>query len=188
MKRIARHQGWVILLALLPLWLLPLQGLGANPVEGLLHFSGKSALWLLWITLAISPIIRFTGAISLYPWRRTLGLAAFGWATSHLLVYLLLDQGLNGSEIIGQLDQPRILVGWLALLLLLPLAITSTRAMRQRLGKYWQRLHWLIYPAAILSALHYLLVPKLPWGEPVLMAILLLILLLPRLLPDKRQF
>lgn len=152
--------------------------LGANPVEMLLHTCGKWALNFLIITLCVTPLAHFSGWRALYAYRRMLGLFAFAYACTHLAVYLLLDQTLLWSAI-GEdiLKRPYITLGFSAWLLLLPLALTSTRGMVRRLGQRWHQLHRLIYPAGILVAWHFYWQVKQDIREPLLYIAALTLLL-----------
>jgi len=191
---------WAACLA--PLVLLVLQalpaayfgGLGANPVEQILNVCGKTALNLLMLTLCITPIRRSTGINRLISFRRLLGLFAFFYVTLHFLTYSLLDLGLlyslfygptaagvsPGQQLLADIaERPYITVGFTALLLLIPLAITSTRGMQRRLGRAWAKLHRLVYVVAVLGLVHYWWQIKsdLDIGQPLLYAFLLAVLL-----------
>jgi sulfoxide reductase heme-binding subunit YedZ len=157
-------------------------GLGANPVEALMHLAGRWALAFLLLGLAVSPIRRFTGWGRVIKVRRLLGLFAFFYAATHLLVYLGLDQGFAWSFILEDVvERPFITVGFTAFLLLLPLAGTSTRGWIRRLGRRWRLLHRLVYPAAGLAALHFYWKVKADTSWPLLVAGLLAVLLFARL-------
>lgn len=172
----------VQLLALLPLLALLWDGysdaLGADPVEEITHRTGWWALTLLMASLAVTPVRRITGWNRVIQLRRTLGLFAFFYATVHVLVYFGLDQ-MFSVEYIGEdiLERPYITVGFTAWLLLVPLALTSTRGWIRRLGKRWQLLHRLVYPAAILAVLHFLWLVKADLREPLVFAAILAALL-----------
>jgi sulfoxide reductase heme-binding subunit YedZ len=156
--------------------------LGANPVEALLHSLGKWGLKFLLITLSITPLRRWTGWNWLVSYRRLLGLFAFFYLAMHFTVYLVLDQTLNlGLVIEDVIERPYITLGMTALLLLLPLALTSTRGMMRRLGRRWKRLHWMIYPAAVLGVWHFYWQVKLDTLEPTIYAGLLAVMLGARL-------
>jgi sulfoxide reductase heme-binding subunit YedZ len=153
-------------------------GLGANPVEELIHRNGEWALRLLLATLAVTPIRRLTGAAWLVRLRRMLGLFAFFYAILHFLAYAIIDQGLALDFIIEDvIERPFITLGVLALLMLLPLAATSTDGMMRRLGRRWKKLHRLVYPIAILGVWHYWWQVKQDVREPVVYAAILAILL-----------
>jgi sulfoxide reductase heme-binding subunit YedZ len=177
----------VLALACVPLVLLAADaatgGLGANPVEGLLHRTGDWALRFLLLALAVTPLRRFAGLPWLAPFRRTFGLFAFAYAALHALTYAVLDRGMLWEEIaVDVLERPYVTAGALALLLMIPLAATSTRAMMRRLGgRGWQRLHRLVYAVGVLAVLHFLWSSKLDRPEPVLYGGVLAMLLLARL-------
>ena len=159
--------------------------LGANPVEELLHALGRYAIAFLVASLACTPLQRFLGWSWALRVRRTLGLAAFCWALTHVAVYLVLDQGLDLPGIAEDVLKHRfVFLGMGALLLLLPLAITSTKAMEKRLGfRRWKRLHRLAYVAGALACIHFFLRFKLPEAAPLATGALLAVLLLSRLVP-----
>jgi sulfoxide reductase heme-binding subunit YedZ len=153
--------------------------LGANPIEALTRGLGDWALRLLLITLAVTPLRRLSGWAWLLKLRRMLGLFAFFYASLHLIAYLWLDQFFDWAEI-GRdiLKRPFITVGMATFLLLAPLAATSTKAMIRRLGgQRWQRLHRLIYPAALLAVLHFTWMVKVDVREPALYGVILAVLL-----------
>ncbi len=131
-------------------------GLGANPIEVLLHLAGRWGLVFLLLGLAVTPLRRITGWRGVIKVRRLLGLFAFFYMTLHFLICLGLDQGLAWGFILEDItDRPFITVGFASFLLLTPLAITSTRRWIRRLGRRWQLLHRLVYPAAILATVHF---------------------------------
>jgi len=135
--------------------------LGPDPVAALEHRSGDWALRLLLVTLAVTPLRRITGIAALLRFRRMLGLFAFFYATLHLAIYLAIDLGGFWRQIFGEIvKRPYITVGFLAWLLLLPLAITSTRGMMRRLARHWSRLHRLVYLIGLCAVLHYLWLVK----------------------------
>lgn len=145
--------------------------LGADPVKTLQVITGLACLNLLLATLSITPLRRFLKWNFLGQYRRMLGLFAFGYGVVHLLIYLVFDQSLDPGLIWEDtIEHPRIAVGAVALLLLLPLALTSTDRMVRRLGKRWGRLHRLVYPATALGVLHYLMVQKLDIREGLVFA------------------
>lgn len=157
-------------------------GLGPNPVETLLHVTGIWALRLLLVTLAVTPLRRLTGIPWLLRFRRMLGLYAFFYAVLHFAAYLLLDRALAWEEVLHDLtERPYIVLGFGALVLLVPLAITSTRGWVRRLGGRWQRLHRLVYLIAILGVLHFLWLVKADLQEPLVYGALLALLLGARL-------
>ena len=166
--------------------------LGANPVETILHHFGEWALRLMLVTLAVTPLRRLTGWNQLVRLRRMLGLYAFFYAVLHLATYVVLDRSLLLEEVLEDLtDRPYITVGFAALVLLVPLAATSTNAMVRRLGgRRWRRLHRLAYVAAIGGVVHFWWLVKADVREPVVYAAILAILLLlrvPAVIPSLRS-
>lgn len=152
--------------------------LGANPVEAILDSLGIWGLRLLLLTLAVTPARRITGWNWLLGYRRLLGLFAFFYIALHFVTYAWLDQGLNLAVLVEDvIKRPFITLGMLALLGLLPLALTSNRAAMRRLGRRWQKLHRLVYPIAILGVWHYYWQVKLDTFEPLIYALILLLLL-----------
>ncbi|PLX55276.1 MAG: sulfoxide reductase heme-binding subunit YedZ, partial [Chromatiales bacterium] len=146
------------------------------------HGLGKWGLNLLLITLCVTPLTWIVRA----PWplrfRRMLGLFAFSYVMLHFLVYAILDQGLAWNFIVEDIvERPYITVGIGALLLLLPLALTSTRRAMRRLGRRWAKIHQLIYPIAILGVWHYWWQVKQDWREPLVYASIVALLLGARL-------
>ena len=156
--------------------------LGADPQNTLERTLGLWGLRFLIITLAITPLRRLGGP-NLIRHRRAIGLLAFYYVTLHLFVYLVLDQGLDGPAIIADIiKRPYITIGMLAFTILVPLAVTSNSMMIRRLGgQAWNRLHRLVYIAAIAASVHFLMVVKTWNPEPVLYAVLIAGLLLFRL-------
>ena len=155
--------------------------LGANPVETLTHQTGLWGLYFLLITLSVTPVRQLTGAAWLVNLRRMLGLFAFFYACLHLLVYLWLDQYFTWNSIVEDVvKRPYITVGFTAWLLLLPLALTSTKAAIKRLGKNWKQLHKLVYMTVMLVMLHFIWLVKADYAEPVLYLVLFLLLMLAR--------
>jgi len=187
----------VFLLCLVPFFLLVwgalTANLGANPVEAITHTTGDWILRFLLITLAITPLRLLTGWKWPIRFRRMTGLFAFFYSILHFTIYCLSIQALNFKEIgIDIAKRPYITVGFLSFVLMIPLAITSTKKWIGRMGfKRWQLLHRLIYITAIGGILHYLWLVKLDITKPVRYGIVLAVLLLfrvwttvrPRLLP-----
>ncbi len=155
--------------------------LGANPIESVLHWAGRWTLILLLAGLSVTPLRRLTGWNRVIRVRRLLGLFAFFYAFLHLLIYLGLDQGFAWSFIVEDVvERPFITVGAGAFLLLVPLAVTSTKGWIRRLGKRWRRLHRLVYLAASLGALHFYWKVKADTFWPLVVAMVLVGLLLAR--------
>lgn len=170
------------------LWRLLSNELGANPVSELEHRSGDWALRFLLITLAMTPLRRITGWVQWLRFRRMLGLFVFFYASIHLAIYLSLDlQGLWAQIFAEIIKRPYITVGFSAWLLLIALAITSTKGMMRRLGRNWLRLHRLVYLISVLAVLHFYWLVKSDIREPLLYASVLGVLLSMRL-PWKRWF
>jgi sulfoxide reductase heme-binding subunit YedZ len=183
--RIAVHP-----LALLPLALLIFDGatgrLSVNPIQDLTLRTGYAALVLLMLCLACTPAAVVAGWKWAGALRKPLGLYSFLYVCLHLLVFAAVDYGLNlGLIWDAALEKRYVVAGFAAFLLLLPLALTSTRRAQRSLGRWWRRLHWLIYPAAILAVLHYLWLSKLPY-QPLAFGAALLALLVFRLPPVRR--
>ena len=152
--------------------------LGANPVQQVQHTLGTTALNLLLLTLTVTPLRRLTGQNWLVGLRRSLGLLAFAYAALHALSYVALDQRFDWPVLLVDVtERPWITVGFLALLLLVPLAVTSTNAMQRRLGRRWTTLHRTVYAIAILGVLHFFWQVKLDASEPLLYALMLAALL-----------
>jgi len=155
--------------------------LGADPVKKLEHECGKTALNFLLITLAVTPVRNLLGLPQLLRLRRMLGLFAFFYAVTHFAVYLVLDLELNWSMLGADIvKRPYITIGFTALLLLVPLAATSTNGMMRRLGRRWTSLHRLVYVIAILGVWHFYWQVKRDVREPLLYAGILALLLLYR--------
>lgn len=153
--------------------------LGANPVEYVTRALGDWTLNFLLITLAVSPLRRFTGWHWLIRLRRMLGLYAFFYAVLHLTTYLWFDQFFDWQAIARDIvKRPFITIGMAAFVLLMPLAATSTNAMIRRLGgRRWQQLHRSIYVIAIFGVVHYWWMVKLDTSQPLLYALILAVLL-----------
>lgn len=181
---------WAACLA--PLGLLVLKGfgyaggLGVNAIEQVLNVCGTTGLNLLMLTLCITPIRRSTGINRLVSFRRLLGLFAFFYLALHFSTYALLDLGLIfqpqlafDTLLVDITERPYITVGFTALVLLIPLAVTSTRALQRRLGRNWARLHRLVYVVAVLGVAHFWWQKKsdADIAEPLLYAFLLAVLL-----------
>ena len=186
-RRVLLLKGAVWLLGLYPLgrvaWLLRdgLIGLGANPIERVLHHTGWWALVLLLVTLAVTPVRRITGRNELVKLRRPLGLFAFFYATLHFGVYLGLDRVFEWEYILEDLaERPFITAGFLGWLLLVPLAATSTRGAIRRLGRRWTLLHRLAYVAAVAGVIHFYWRVKADTRLPLLFAAVFVALMLLR--------
>lgn len=177
----------IFIMALLPVfylvWGVFSDALGANPIETVIRDLGEWALRFLLVTLSISPLRRLTGMAQLLRLRRMLGLYVFFYASLHLSIYLWLEQSFDWWEIwLDIVERPFITIGMLSFILLIPLAVTSTRAAIRKLGKNWLRLHQLVYPIAIFSVLHFWWLVKADTQEPLIYALILTLLLSERLI------
>ena len=152
--------------------------LGPDPIKFTLHWIGKTALNFLMLTLMVTPVRQLAGLPHLVRIRRMLGLFAFTYALLHFTVYLALDQEFDFGDVIADIaKRPYITIGFTALLILIPLAITSTNKMMRRLGKRWQTLHRWVYAATILGVWHYYWQVKKDVREPLVYAGILAVLL-----------
>jgi sulfoxide reductase heme-binding subunit YedZ len=170
------------LLALLPFARLIYLGfnddLGANPIEFVEHSTGTWALVALLVTLSMTPIRLLTGQVWQIQLRRVLGLFMFFYACLHIATYLWLDFAFIWEDIFKDIAKhPRILVGFAAFVLTIPLAATSNSYMIKRLKTNWKKLHQTIYLIAILVVLHFLLLVKKDVTEPIYYAVVLAFLL-----------
>ena len=157
--------------------------MGFNPVQWTHRYLGDTAIRILLVTLAISPIRDITGWQPIALIRRRIGLAAFFYAFLHMLAYLGLDREWSLAKLWEDVVlRTYIMLGMAALVLMIPLAVTSTNGMIRRLGrKTWDRIHWLIFPLAILAIAHNLLMVKAIDGDPTIHAVILAVLLLWRM-------
>jgi sulfoxide reductase heme-binding subunit YedZ len=181
-RRVHWLQAATHVAALLPLALLIYDfargQLTANPIREMTLRTGKSALVTLVLSLACTPIDLLLGAKAIFRLRKPLGLYAAFYAALHLMIYVVLDYGFAWGAILEDLRYRRFIqFGLLSFLLLIPLAITSTKGWRRRLGKGWKRLHRLVYLAAPLAAIHFYLLVKAGRREPLLYGVLIAALL-----------
>src|SRR6056297_3707454 len=146
------YAGWL-------LWLGLNNQLGAEPVKALEHALGEAALYLLVAGLAITPLRRLVG-INLLKFRRAIGLACFFFVVMHLLTWAVLDVQRLDRVWADIVKRPYITVGMAGFLLLLPLAVTSNTWSVRKLGPLWMKLHKMVYPAAILGGVHYVMLVK----------------------------
>lgn len=153
-----------------------------NPIQDITSHTGKTAIILLVLSLACSPLNMLFGWKRVSAFRKPLGLYAFMYVALHLLTFVYLDYGLDWGLISNAISEKRyVLVGFSAFLLLLPLALTSTKWAMKRLGKNWKRLHRLVYLAAPLAVLHYLWLVKADYRQPLLFGLIVAVLLVFRL-------
>ncbi len=157
--------------------------LGANPIEEITHRTGDWILILLFITLGITPLRRLTGWGVLIQFRRMLGLFAFFYAVAHFSTYVVFDHFFDLASIVEDIAvRPYVTVGFTSLVLLIPLAVTSTKGWVKRLGgKRWTKLHRLIYVAAAGGVLHFLWLVKADVRKPTIYGVVLVVLLATRL-------
>jgi len=152
--------------------------LGADPIQALHIRLGDWSLRFLWLTLAITPLQTLTKWRKMADYRQMLGLVAFFYASLHVIVYVLVDHGLDWHLIaVDIIESPYIWLGVLAYIIIFSLAITSPKFAKKRLGKNWKKLHRLIYIAAIAVIIHYYWQLKGNMAEPLFYLILVTILL-----------
>jgi methionine sulfoxide reductase heme-binding subunit len=181
-QHIIMVKGLVWLLALIPItrliWLGFNDNLGANPVEFIEHSTGTWALVFLLASLSMTPIRLLTNQVWQIQLRRLLGLWMFFYATLHFITYIWLDFGFLMDDIYKDvIKHLRILVGFIAFVLTIPLAATSNQYMMKKLKSKWKKLHQSVYLIAILAVLHYLWLVKKDITEPFYYAVVLVILL-----------
>ncbi len=179
LRKIKPSYFYIILL--LPLLALIIElmsgGLGVDPMRKIERELGNTGLNLLILTLALTPITKLT-SFNLIRYKRVFGLISFFYITLHFLTWLLLDMQLRWDEIIISLTKkPFIVLGMVSLVLLVPLAITSNNYSIRKLNNYWKRVHFLIYPAAIIGGLHYMLMAKTIQFDAVKTLIVILLLI-----------
>ena len=147
---------------------------GSNPIKEGEHFLGEWTLRFLIFTLAITPLRQLLGWNWLAKHRRTMGLFAFGYVMLHWLTYALLDVQLDWAELTKDLlKRPYIYIGMAALVLMIPLTITSTKNMIRRVGgKKWNRLHQLIYLIGVLGCIHYFMAVKKDYEDAIMFALI----------------
>ena len=153
-------------------------GLGANPIEAITHATGDWTLRFLLLTLSISPLRRLTGWNPVMQVRRMLGLFAFYYASLHVLTYVVLDHFFALSSIVEDVITRRyITAGFAGFVLMIPLAVTSSRGMVRRLGgRRWRALHRLVYASAVAGVAHYLWMVKVDSRPPLIYAAVLVAL------------
>tara|TARA_Y100000590_G_scaffold170161_1_gene194729 strand:- start:591 stop:1187 length:597 start_codon:yes stop_codon:yes gene_type:complete len=184
---INKTKPFIFILLILPslFWLTKyLQGnFGVNPIDKLMDEIGRFSLKLIILTLLISSLSKFRSLGSLQNLRRMIGLFVFYYVSLHFLTYIFLDHYFNFNFIIKDIaKRPFITFGFISFLFLVPLAITSTNYMVKLLSfKIWKRLHYLIYPVAILASLHFLFLKKADKTEPLIYLIIITMLLLWRI-------
>jgi len=176
---IPRIKVLIWIAALTPLAWLVRQGfrgeLTADPVKYITHFTGRTALIILFITLCVTPIRRATGWNGIIRLRRLIGLFSFFYAVIHLLIYLAFDRGFVFTELGEDIaKRPYITIGFSAWLMLLTLAVTSPKAMVRRLGgKRWRAIHRLVYVVPVLAVIHFTWAQKKDIRLPLLYGLVL---------------
>lgn len=194
-KAVSALKALIFVLALAPFARLAVgafyfpEWLGANPAEFITRATGDWTLRFLLITLAVTPLRKLTGWSWLLRLRRMLGLFAFFYGLVHLSSYVSFDHVFDVAEILRDIvKRPFITVGFTALVLMIPLAVTSTNAMVRRLGaKRWLALHRLVYVIAPLSVLHFWWMVKADITEPAIYAAILAVLLGYRVAARRRE-
>jgi sulfoxide reductase heme-binding subunit YedZ len=182
------HLGSLAPLVVL-LWLYFTDGLTVNPIQDITFRTGKAALVLLVLSLVCTPLNTFFGWREAIKLRRPLGVYAFLYVCLHFLTFVGLDYGFDLELLQGAIFEKRFaLVGFAAFLILLPLAITSTKGWQKRLGKAWKTLHKGVYLAAPLAVIHYVWLVKSDVREPLAYGAVVAVLLLVRLPWVKRLF
>jgi methionine sulfoxide reductase heme-binding subunit len=185
MSRLRITKILILLAAIVPLerlaWKAFHDGLGANPVEVITHSTGDWTLILILTTLSITPLRKLTKQYWLIGVRRMIGLFAFFYGCLHFTTYIWLDKSFDVHEMIKDVyKRPFITAGFTAFVLMIPLALTSTKGWIRRLGKNWQRLHRLIYVTGIAAVIHYIWLVKADLRKPLQYAFVLGVLLLYR--------
>ena len=162
--------------------------LGPEPVKEITHHTGEWTLIFICLTLAMSPLKRFTNLVIWIKLRRMLGLFIFFYATIHLITYVVIDYRLDWQQIFNDvLKKKYIFIGFSAWLLLIPLAFTSSQKMAKLLRHNWKKLHRLIYIIAIFGSLHYIWLSKTIFFKPLIFMLIILVLLALRIKIKKRE-
>lgn len=181
------HIGALFPLAWL-LWDFSTDNLTANPIQAMTLRTGKAAIVLLVLTLAVTPIYTLFGFKPVLTIRRTLGLYTFLYVSIHFFIFVGLDYGFDLSLLKGAIFEKRYaLVGFAAGLIMLPLAITSTKGWMKRLGRRWKQLHRLVYLAGLLAVFHYIWLVKSDIRQPLMFAVVMLLLLIARIPAVRRR-
>lgn len=189
-RRVIKPAIWVAGFAPLGylIWAFLTNHLEAEPVKGMEHFTGRTALVILFITLCVTPVRRLTGWNGVVKLRRLIGLFAFCYAVIHLSIFLVFDLELSFGDLTKEIiKRPYITVGFAVFVMLSVLAITSPQVMVRKLGgKRWRALHRLIYLAAAGGVLHFTWAQKKDIRLPLIYAAVLAVILGARLLPMER--
>lgn len=156
-------------------------GLGVNPIETLTHITGEWGLRLLLLTLAITPLRRLFHWNVLIRFRRLLGVCSFVYISAHFLTYVVFDYFFDWLAIVEDIvEHAYIAVGFLAFMLMVPLAVTSMDSLQRKMGRYWGKLHQLTYLIAVLAIVHYWWLVKADIRLPLTYGLILLSLLMVR--------
>ena len=177
---IRKSIAWVLLgsPAFYATYLIAINDLGANPLETLTDHTGQWTLRFLLLGLLITPLRRLTGWVGLIRYRRLIGLFAAFYATTHMSLWLFIDQQLDWGLLVEDvLDRPYITFGFIGWLLLLPLVATSTKGMIKKLGGSWRKLHRAVYIIPSLGIVHYTMSLKADFSLPILYGVILAVLL-----------
>jgi methionine sulfoxide reductase heme-binding subunit len=162
--------------------------LGPEPVKEITHHTGEWTLIFICLTLTLSPLKRFTNLTIWINFRRMLGLFVFFYATIHLITYVVIDYRFDWQQIFNDvLKKKYIFIGFSAWLLLIPLAVTSSKKMVMLLRHNWKKLHKLIYAIAIFGSLHYIWLSKTIFFKPLIFMLIILVLLALRIKIKKRE-
>ncbi len=163
-------------------------------IKEITHRTGFWGLTCITLSLAVTPFRRHLGLNLLQPLRRPLGLWGFAYIASHFLIYVVLDRAIpfEGMPAVREVatdvaKRPYITVGFAAFLMLIPLAVTSTKGWIRRLGKRWTGLHALVYAVALAGVLHFSWSVKADQQQPAIFGVILLVLLGARLVPAGRR-
>ncbi|SFA55463.1 sulfoxide reductase heme-binding subunit YedZ [Paracoccus halophilus] len=190
-RRLRQLPVWAVWLAgLIPLALLvldTLQGnLGVDPVRDIQQRLGRTGIYFLIATLSVTPLLRLT-RLNLMRFRQALGLICFTYVGCHLIAWIVFDMAFLWRQIVQDVvKRPYLVFGMLGFVMLLALAVTSNRYSIRRMGANWRRLHRLVYPAAILVAVHWVWALKVWESWPLTILLVILLLLAQRLLARLR--
>lgn len=190
MERFVRFS--IFCLALVPFALLTYGAfantLGPDPAERVMHVTGEWALRMLVLTLLMSPLRVWTGHQLFFKLRRMLGLFAFFYATVHLVSFLQFFTGWSAATLWKELvERPYITAGFAGWVMMLPLAVTSTRRIQRKLGRKWVTLHRLVYPAAVAACLHLAWQARSDIGEALVYGLVVALLLVWRVRRRRRK-
>lgn len=179
--------GILSVLAGIAVWCVATGEAGPDPAKWLLHQTGFFALAFLVATLSVSTLARALRRPHWVLWRRPVGLASFAAASAHVFVYLTFYQGLSWSAVLDDVGKrPYIIIGLAAWLLLLPLAVTSTRTARRRMGNAWSRLHRTVYLIVPLAILHQGMAQKADLAETLIFSAFTVCFLIERAVRARR--